>query len=277
MKMMQTTTAANDIVVRKKTGHHAKGNHEETRVKHQMTATVRGINADIDHATGLMTRHGATDPLTGSVDRPRIIIEPVTAATEIGMMRGIDIVASIGIVDMMGGVSGLDHEIDFPSGLIQKTGPRIASMKSPPEVGTNKSVAAVIGKSHNSNFILYIFVVCILIGTVLTAIHQAAIIRTITTNEVIISVVTNEVVTRGAVESTIVERTMKGESDVRGISRMIWPRIHTFRKRTLTTAATTIPSSREKVRKVRATYFGTASNGCLDNVRRPTSTLCRST
>ena len=267
MKMMQTTTAANEIVVRKKTGHHANGNHEETRVKHQMTATVREINADIDHATGLMTHHGATDPLTGSVDRPRIIIEPVTAATEIGMMRKIDIVASIGIVDMKGGVSGLDHE----------TGLRIADMKSPPEVGTNKSVAAVIGKYDNSNFILYIFVVCILIGTVLTAIHQAAIIQTITTNEVIISVVTNEVVTREAVESTIVERTMKGESDVRGISRMIWPRIHTFRKRTLTTAATIIPNSREKVRKVRATYFGTASNGCLDNVRRPTSTLCRST
>ena len=115
------------------------------------------------------------------------------------------------------------------------------------------------------------------IGTDLTAIHQAATIRTITTIEVEIRVVTNEVVTVGTVENTIVVRTLKGGSDVRGTSKMIWPHTHTFRKRIQTTAVATIPSSIEKARKVRAICFGTASNGCLVNVRRPISTLCKST
>ena len=93
---------------------------------------------------------------------------------------------------------------------------------------------------------------------------------------VIISVVTKKVVTEEAAESTIDAETMKEGSDVKETLRMIWLRIHTFRKGILITIAATI-TSREKARKVRATYFGTASNGCLANVKRPISTLCKST
>ena len=93
---------------------------------------------------------------------------------------------------------------------------------------------------------------------------------------VIISVVTKKVVTEEAAESTTVVETMKEGSDVKKTLRMIWPRIHTFRKGILTTIAVKI-TSREKARKVRATYFGTASNGYLANVKRPISTLCKST
>ena len=92
---------------------------------------------------------------------------------------------------------------------------------------------------------------------------------------VIISDVTKKEVTEEAAESTIVVETMKEGSDVKETLRMTWPRIHTFRKGILTTIAATI-TSREKARKVRATYFGTASNGCLANVKRPISTLCKS-
>lgn len=144
MKMMHATTAINDTVMRKKIGLHATGNQEKTHVRQEMTATVRKINVDTDRATGLMTHQEATDPLIGSVDRPRSVIKLVTAATEIEMMRGIDIVVSIKIVDMKGEESGLDHGTDL----------LIANMKRRPEVDTSKSEVVVIGKSNNSNFIL---------------------------------------------------------------------------------------------------------------------------
>ena len=147
MKMKNATTKVNDTVMRKKTGHHATANQEETRVRQEMTATVREIHADIDHATGLMTLHEVTDPLTESVDRPRSVIEIVTAVTETGMMKGTDIMARIKIVDVKGDVSGLD----------QGTGRLIASMKSPLEADISKSVVVVIGKYDNFNFVLIIF------------------------------------------------------------------------------------------------------------------------
>lgn len=147
MKMMHATTKVNDTVMRKKTGHHATANQEETHVRQEMTAIVKEIHADIDHATGLMTLHEATDPLTESVDHPRSVIEIVTAVTETGMMKGTDIMARIKIVDVMGDVIGL----------VQGTGRLIASMKNPLEVDTSKSVVAVIGKYDNFNFDLIIF------------------------------------------------------------------------------------------------------------------------
>ena len=265
MNMKHATTTVNGTVMRKKTGLLATGNQKETRVRKEMTATVREINIDIDRATGLMTRHEVTDQLTESVGRPRSVIEPIKAATEIEMMTEIDIVASIKIVGMKGNVSGLDQGTDL----------HIANMKSLLEVDTSKSVVAVIGKSNNFNFVLHNCIVCILIGTDLTAIRQA--VTTLTIIEVTLSDVTKEVVTGEVAESMIVVRTMIKGSDVRETLRMIWPLIPTFRKRILTTEAATITSSKEKARKVKATYFGTASNGCLANVKRPISTQCKST
>ena len=264
MNMLHATTTINDTVMRKKTGLRATGNRKETRVRQEMTETVREIIADIDRAAGLMTRLEVIDPMTESVYRPKNAIDPDTIVTEIGMITGTDYVASIRIVEAKGGVNDLDHGTDL----------RIVNMTSPPEVDTSTRVKTVIGKDDHFNFVLYNIYVCFSIGTDLTATHQVVTMQTIIV--VIKSVVTKEVVTEEAAESTIVVKIMRG-SDVKGTSRMIWHRIHTFRKGILTIVAATMTSSKEKVRKLRATYFGMASNGFLANVKRPISTPCKNT